>query len=140
MALFKTFSFQNANAIFGIIEIQGWAEGDDVLTIEMEEDQFSDVAGAKGDVARSQTSDNRCTITIKLLQTSITNAELTAAYTLDKTTGSGVAPMIIEDKEAGETFVVNNAWINKYPKVVRGPKANAMEWVFRGDEMTPIIT
>lgn len=139
MAEFKTFSFTNVNVIFGILELQGFADGDDVVNISFEADQFNDLAGAKGDVVRSQSNDNRCTITVKLLQNSGSNAELTALYNLDRETGVGVAPMVVEDKETGETFVINNAWVQKYPDVIRGQNVNTMEWMFRGDFMTPAI-
>jgi len=139
MPEFKTFSFSNVNVIFGILEIQGYAEGDDVVTIDLETDQFNDMAGAKGDVVRSQSNDNRCTVTVKLLQNSGSNKELTALYNVDRTAGTGVAPLVIEDKETGETFVINNAWIQKYPSVVRGQNVNSMDWVFRGDFFSPAI-
>jgi len=139
MPKFKTYSFSNVNAIFGILELQGFAEGDDVVVIEPEADQFNDLAGAKGDVVRSQTNDNRCTVTVKLLQNSGSNKELTVIYNADKELGTGVNPLVIEDKETGETYVINNAWIKKYPTVSRGQGINAMEWVFRGDFLTPAI-
>jgi len=136
---FKNYSFSNVNVIFGILELQGFGDGDDVATIEFETDQFNDMAGAKGDVVRSQTNDNRCTVTIKLLQTSKSNAELTVIYNADRELGTGVNPLVIEDKETGEVYVINNAWIRKYPTVTRGQSPNLMEWIFRGDFMTPAI-
>lgn len=140
MAEFKNYSFKNVNVIAGILELVGFADGDDIVTIEMEMEQFSDLAGAKGDVARSQTNDNRCTVTVKLLQTSSSNKDLTTLYNTDKETGAGVFPMVIEDKETNETFVINNSWIQKYPSVVRGQTVQSMDWVFRGDFMTPVFT
>ena len=140
MSEFKTFSFTNVNVIFGILELQGFADGDDVVNIEYEADQFNDLAGAKGDVVRSQTNDNRCTITVKLLQNSGSNKELTALYNADRETGIGVNPLVVEDKETGEVYVVNNAWIKKYPTIIRGQNINIMEWIFRGDFLTPAIT
>jgi len=139
MPAFKNYSFANVNVIFGIIELQGFAEGDDVVVITPETEQFADMAGAKGDVARSQTNDNRCTITVKLLQTSNSNKDLTIQFNLDRETGVGVAPLIVEDKESGETYVVNNAWIQQYPDVTRGQGVNSVDWVFRGDFLTPAI-
>ncbi|RLB85535.1 MAG: DUF3277 domain-containing protein [Deltaproteobacteria bacterium] len=139
MPEFKTFSFSNVNVIFGILEIQGFADGDDVVTIEFEADQFNDMAGAKGDVVRSQTNDNRCTATIKLLQNSGSNKDLTIVYNADRDLGTGVSPLVVEDKETGETYVINNAWIRKYPNVIRGQNVNTMEWVFRGDFLLPVI-
>ena len=139
MPEFKTYSFSNVNVIFGIIELQGFAEGDDAVVIELEADQFLDMAGAKGDVVRSQSNDNRCTVTAKLLQTSVSNKELTVIYNADRELGAGVSPMVIEDKETGETFVINNAWIQKYPIITRGQGVNSMDWVFRGDFLTAAI-
>lgn len=139
MPQFNNYSFTNVNAIFGILELQGFADGDDVLTIEFEADQFNDLAGAKGDVVRSQSNDNRVTVTVKLLQHSISNKELNAVYLADRETGAGVYPMVVEDKETGETFVINNAWIQKFPTVTRGQNVNSMTWVFRGDFMSPVI-
>lgn len=139
MAEFSNFSFSNVNVIFGIVEIKGFADGDDVVNIELEADQYSDLAGAKGDVVRSQTNDNRCTVTIKLLQNALSNKELTAIYNIDRELGTGVQPLIVEDKETSETYVINNAWIMKYPTVTRGQGVSPMEWVFRGDFFTPAI-
>lgn len=139
MAEFKTFSFKNVNSIFGIIEIQGYAEVDDAVSIVTDTDQFTDTAGAKGDVTRVQTSDNRVTIVHKLLQTSSTNKLLNTAFLVDRETGANVLPMIIEDKESGETFIINNSWITKIPDITRGRGLNQMIWTFRGDFMTPVI-
>ena len=140
MAEFNNFSFMNVNVIFGNVEITGWADGDDVVTIDFDTDQFTDMAGAQGDVIRTQTSDHRVTVTAKILQTSVSNAELTAIYNLDGETGTGIRAMIIDDKERGETYVINNAWIQKYPTVTRGQNPNSMDWVFRGDFMTPSVS
>ncbi len=137
---FDNYSFANVNVIFGILELQEFGDGDDVVNIEFNADQFADMAGAKGDVVRTQTNDNRCTVTVKLLQTSSSNALLNVIYIGDRESGSGVAPMVIEDKETGEAYVVNNAWINKYPTVTRGQGPNVMNWTFRGDFMSPLIS
>jgi len=139
MADFKNFSFKNLNVIYGIDEIEGFADGDDVVTIELDNDQFAKIVGAKGDVTRTQTTDNSCTITIKLLQTSKSNAVLMALYNTDRETGAGVLPLIINDKETGESHVVNNAWIMKAPNIVRGGNPNTMDWIFQGDFLTSVI-
>jgi len=133
---FKNYSFSNASVIFGIQELEGFGEGDDVVVIEPETDQFSDIAGAKGDTVRTQTNDNRCTITVKLLQTSDSNKILMNIHNADKELGTGILPMIIQDKELGETYVVNNAWITRIPTITRGQQPNTMDWIFRGDFLT----
>ncbi len=140
MADFKNFSFKNVSVIAGILELEGFADADDVVSIVFDAEQFTKVAGAKGDVARVQTADNSCTITIKLLQTSNSNSLLAALYLADVSSGSAVFPMVITDKESGEGYAVNNAWIQKFPDITRGKTVNSMDWVFQGDKLTPVIT
>lgn len=139
MADFKNFSFKNLNVIFGIEELEGFAEGDDTVSIEYDADQFVKVVGNKGDVTRTQTTDNSCTITVKLLQTSKSNAILMALFNLDRETGSSVLPLIVNDKESGESYFCNNAWIMKAPSIVRGGNPNTMDWIFQGDFLTSLI-
>ena len=139
MSDFKNFSFKNVNVIWGIIEIEGYSEGDDVVSIVSDKDQFTKKIGVKGDVARSQTADNSCTITVKLLQTSVSNKLLMAAYNADRETGAGTAPLVVNDKETGETYVVNNAWITKLPDITRGENVNDMTWTLHGDFLTGVI-
>lgn len=136
---FGNYSFTNVNVIFGILEISGFAEGDDVVNISFETEQFKDVAGAKGDVARVQTNDNRATIKVKLLQTSSSYKILMDLFNLDRETGANVLPLTVINKETGETFVGNNTWINKAPDIIRGQNANAVEFTFRTDFGTMVI-
>lgn len=140
MAEFKNFTFKNVSVIFGIIEFTGFAEGDDVVVIEVENNLFNKVVGAKGDVTRTQSTDTSGSVTVKLLQTSSTNALLNAAYLADLSTGSAVAPMAITDLESGEIYSMPNAWIVKFPTVTRGQNPNSMDWVFEFDQLIPVIT
>ena len=135
MAL-RTYSFTDVNVIFGIIELEGFASGDTVVTVVADEDQFVKEVGAKGDIIRTQTNDSSCTITVSLQQTSPSNAELLTAFNADRESGAGVAPMIINNREANETLVINNAWITKYPDYNRGQNPNSQDWVFQGDFLT----
>lgn len=135
MAEFKTYNFKNVDFIFGIHEITGFGEGNDPVKITLLEDQFRDIAGAKGDVVRTQTNDNRCTIELKLLQTSLSNSILMSIYNIDKASGTGVFPLTINNKEDGEYFTILQAWIVKSPDVTRGQDANSMLWTFRGNEI-----
>ena len=139
MANFGNYSFTNVNVIFGILEVQGFAEGDDVVNIVFDTEQFTDTAGAKGDVTRTQTNDNRATVTVKLLQTSQSYKDLMNLYNIDRESGANVSPLTVINKETGETFVGNNAWINKAPDIVRGQNANTVEFNFRVDFGTMVV-
>lgn len=140
MADFKNFTFKNVNVIAGVLELEGFGEGDDVLTIETDADQFTKIVGAKGDVTRVQSSDNSVTITIKLLQTSNSNKELNTLFLADKQTGAAVFPMIITDLESGEVYSIPNAWIMKQPTITRGQGVNTVDWIFQGDNLVAVLT
>jgi hypothetical protein len=136
---FGNYSFTNVNVIYGILELQGFAEGDDVVNITFNSDQFQTVVGAKGDVTRSQSNDNSALVTIKLLQTSQSYKDLMLLFNIDRETGAGVLPLTVNNKETGETFIGNNAWIVKTPDLVRGQNANAMEFTFAVDFGTLVV-
>ena len=139
MSNFNNFTFKNVNVIFGVLELQGFGEGDDVIVIETDADQFTKIVGAKGDVTRVQSSDESVTVTIKLLQTSNSNAALNTLYLADKETGAGALPMIITDLESGEVYSIPNAWVMKQPTITRGQGVNTTDWIFQGDRLIPVI-
>ena len=140
MADFQNFTFKNVSVIAGILELEGFADVDDVVSITSDAEQFTKTVGAKGDVTRVQTADNSCTIIVKLLQTSKSNAELNTLYLADVASGAGVFPLMVADIEGGERYVIPNAWIQKLPDITRGKGVNTMDWTFQGDYLTPIIT
>ena len=134
-----TYSFKNVNAIFGVAELEGFADGDDVITVEPAADAFAKTVGAKGDVTRSATNDESVAITMKFLQTSKSVPILQNIFLGDKATGNGVLPILITNKATGETYTVKNAWIMRQPTIVRGQGQNAYEVVFEGDVFIPVI-
>lgn len=140
MPEFKTFSFKDVNVIFGIAEIGGFGEGDDVITIQYDADQYTKTVGAKGDVTRTQTADSSCSMTLKLLQTSSSNSVLMNIFNTDRETGVGALPFIVNNKKTGETYVVNNAWIVKPPPITRGANPTTMDWALEGDFLTLLMT
>lgn len=140
MAEFKTYSFKNVNVIFGVEEVQGFADGDDAVKIESNSDAFQLLVGAKGDSTRSQSNDDSVTVTIKLLQTSSSAVVLQNLFVADRETGVGALPMIITDKETNESYTIPFAWINKQPVITRGQNQNSWEFIFSGNRLIPVVT
>lgn len=136
---FKNYSFKNVNIIWGIIEFEEFADGNDIVTITVETPQWNKTVGGKGDVARSQTSDNTCVVNVKLLQTSKTNKLLYTQYLLDRETQLGVYPFWITNKETGKKHIINNAWIQKEPDTSEGQEVPVLTWTFDGDLLTTVI-
>ena len=136
MADFKNYTFKNVNALFGIVELKELAKVDDAILVSSTENQFEKTVGAKGDVVRTQTSDNSCIITVKFMQTSSSIIDLTNIYNADRELGNGIFPLLISDNENGEKWVVNNAWTMKIPDDPRGVNLNVIDWIFEGDFLT----
>ena len=138
MAEFGTYSFKAESATFGVVIINGFADGDDVVTIAQVEDTFSSVGGAKGDVTRVQSSNDIVEITIKLLQSSQAAKDLINIHTADKETGNGVFPFVVTNSATGEVYTVPKAWITRMPNRVRGQGHNAWEFTLHGNKLIPV--
>ncbi|MBW2672068.1 MAG: DUF3277 family protein [Deltaproteobacteria bacterium] len=117
---------------FAGISFQGFAE-DTMVSIERETDDFTDVAGVRGEVTRSKSLDNRATITVSLMQSSRTNDRLATIRALDKASpnGAGVYPIMVRDRQGNAIHTGEQAWIARNPDTEYGPTPTAREWKFR---------
>jgi len=138
MAQFGTYSFKSENATFGIIEIDGFADGDDVVNISPIEDTFTAVSGAKGDVTRVQNANEMVEVTVRLIQSSAAAKLLINSYLADRETGDGVQPLVISNAKTGEVYTIPKAWIIRMPARVRGQGHNPWEIVFHGNKLLPV--
>ncbi len=114
---------------FGGALIQGFADGE-YVTAEQMSPGFDSVVGTDGEVARSKSNDRRVKVTIKLLQTSASNAVLSAMHKADLNTpnGAGVATFSMQDLQ-GQTFINGaQAWISKFPDNSMDRTAKSREW------------
>lgn len=110
----------------------GFADGE-FLRIEQESDDFTDVAGTDGEVARSKTNDRRATATIILMQTSAGNQVLSALSNLDRLTpnGAGIAPFLVRDGNGDTLYEAASAWVMRPPNVSFDRAATNREWQIR---------
>lgn len=122
--------------IYGEIPISGFAQ-DAAISVEHDEDDWTLVVGVDGEGTRSKTSNGSGTITVSLMQSSPTNALLSAARTLDKETpgGTGGKALLIKDNSGTTLFSAATAWIQKPPTAELNREATTREWVFRTDNL-----
>jgi len=119
------------------VKIVGWADGE-FCTVEQVSDGFTDVVGTDGEVVRSKTNDRRTTVTLKLLQTSISNDILSAVHNADirARNGRGVFPFQIIDLQGTTVVHAAQAWIVKAPDTSFDRSAKTKEWQIRLAEAT----
>jgi hypothetical protein len=110
----------------------GYAD-DEFLTIARETPVFTDVVGTDGEVTRSKTNDHRATVTLKLMQTSRSNAALAALHALDRnaTNGAGVGAFMVKDLNGLSLYTAAECWISAPPEVAFGRAAASREWTVR---------
>lgn len=109
--------------------IQGFADGEFMVITPMSP-AFEEVVGTDGEVARSRTNDRRKKVVIKLLQTSKSNADLTALHKSDLNTpnGAGVGAFLAQDLSGFTIHKAEKAWIVSDPESNWDRTAKAREW------------
>ncbi|MDH3598024.1 MAG: DUF3277 family protein [Candidatus Tectomicrobia bacterium] len=121
---------------FAGVPVEGYADGD-FITITHASDAFSSVVGTDGAVARSKTMDNRADIELRLMNTSPTNAALSAIYQADKNSpgGAGVGAFLCVDLSGTSLYAAGNCWIKRAPDPVFGREANERVWLLEVDAL-----
>jgi hypothetical protein len=128
-----TYDPKLVNATLGGIVILGYADGK-FIEIERNTDTFELTVGASGETARTQSNNRGAKATFTLLQSSISNDNLSSLAQLDELTAAGVGAFSVGD--SGTTYVhAPNAWIKKFPKIERGKELSTVEWVIECDSL-----
>lgn len=125
----KTYAPNQVKIVMGALPISGLAEDTFVTVAEIGEG-IASVVGVDGEVARSMSRDSRLRITLTLMQTSASNAALTALHQADRATdGNGVVPISVTDLRGTSLHASDAAWIVKMPDAGYGAKVGSREWV-----------
>lgn len=123
---------------FGGVPIMGFAE-DTFVECTPAEERFTRKVGADGEVVRSKSANGCYDVTITLLQTSLSNATLSAAQIADETTGLGMLPLSITEISSGSEHFFPQAWVEK-PTWSRGKEAGDQAWTFHTGQAAAAVT
>lgn len=111
--------------------IQGFADGE-FITIEKDSNDYEDVVGTMGDVGVSKVLDERRTVTIKLLQTSSSNDDLSTLRAAGRTSKNGSFAGAFSMRDASGTSILQGtAWIMKEPSQSFDRTITSREWQIR---------
>lgn len=133
----STYSFQDVQATLvgptGIINLgYGAAVADEGISIDMAGDKNTMLIGADGEGMHSLHADKSGTVTVRLLQTSPTNAKLQAMYdaqTLSSTL-HGQNLITVTNPASGDITTARSCAFKKKPSINYRKDGSIMEWVF----------
>lgn len=126
----KVYDASEVDIIFAGIPIKsGFAEGE-FCRVERMEEGFIEVVGTDGEVTRSKTNNRMGKVTVRLMQSSSSNAALSAIHNADLYTpgGSGIGPILVKDKQGTSLHSGAKAWIVKHPDSSYDKSAKEREW------------
>jgi hypothetical protein len=130
----KSYNPADVSVIFAGIPIEGYADGT-FLVAARDNQSFTKMVGSDGEGARAKSNDAGGTITLTLMQTSISNDALSAQMALDEASGDGVGPLLIKDGSGRTLIVAESAWIQKPADAEFGREISNREWVIETDNM-----
>jgi len=128
-AAVKTYDPKFIVITFGTTPISGYAQGT-FVRVSRSGDAFTKRKGAGGDVERVNKNQGDFEVSVTLLQTASSNAELSALLAADQATDAGVFPLTIKDLLGNTLFFAPQAWIRKDPDWEDGDDLNSREWTF----------
>ncbi len=124
--------------IIGGIQVSGFVDGT-FLNIGRINPMFTNGSGADGEGWRSKSNDKTGIATLSLLQTSKSNAELSALALLDEETGNGVVPMLVKDLSGTSLYSAETVWIEKVPDSGFSREVEGREWVIKTDDLKVFV-
>lgn len=125
---FKSYDPKDVVIIFNGIPIGGFADGT-FVEVSHASDDFDDFVGADGSVARAKTNDERLYVKFTLMQTSESNALLSAMSNLDRKTKLGVGPFVMSSKTEGSKWAGLKSWIKARPTYTYSKGIENWEWL-----------
>lgn len=126
----KTFDPKQVQVIIGGNQITGFADGE-FVNVERDEDTFTKVVGADGEVSRSKSNNRSGTLTLTLLQTSASNDILSAIMIADELSNSGIVPVYIKDTLGTSVLFAGEGWIMKPPAHANDKEITNREWAIQ---------
>lgn len=131
MAL-KVYSAAEITFTFSGIPIDSGRGDDEFCRIAKAEQTFTYKAGVDGEGTRSESKNAYYQVTLTLMQTSKGNAILSAIYNGDIAIpgGSGIAPILVRDRQGLSNFAAAEAWIESDPEHTYAKEAGTVAWVF----------
>jgi len=123
-------TFDPANVIVSIggTPMSGFADGTFVI-VSRDEDIFSKISGADGEVSRAKSNNRSGSLTLTLMQTSMSNDVLSAIAVLDEISNAGIVPVLVKEIGTSTILMAGEGWVKKMPDAAYSKNVENREWV-----------
>jgi len=124
----KDYSFLNTIVLVNGLEISGFDEGDDVISLSRLNDSAAHSIGTDGEMTVSLSADRSGTVVFRIMQTSDSNKFLSAFITAQE--NGAFVPIFVQFKDTKGLDLGSGTqgYITRPANMVRGTMAQPQEW------------
>ena len=130
----KNYDAKDVTIIWNGIIVEGYADGT-FVSVARDNPSFNKIVGSDGEGARAQSNDRSGTITLTLMQTSITNDLFSSAIAVDEQTGDGVGPFLMKDQNGTTLCEAQTAWLQKPADQTFAREIETREWIIETTDL-----
>lgn len=128
MATVASYSFKEVTVLISGVPAEDFAPGDDAIQVARSEDGYNLVVGADGASMVTFNPNKSAIATLRLLQSSRTNAALTAKLKIQDAGELSPFPFAIRDANGLDLVLAEAAFVVSPPEMRWGAGHNAREW------------
>jgi hypothetical protein len=134
----KTFDPANVTVVFAGIIVEGYADGS-FITAARNNPMFNLKMGSSGEGARAKSNDKSGLVTLTLMQSSASNALLSAQAELDELQNDGVGSLLIKDLLGTTLVSAETAWLRKPSDVEYSNEITGRQWEIETDALNMFV-
>lgn len=134
----KSYNPADVTVIVAGIPVSGFADGT-FITAARDNPMYTKGSGADGEGWRAKSNDMTGTITLTLLQTSLSNDALSALAAVDAASGDGVGPFLLKDNSGRTLISAETCWVAKVADVEFAREVSNREWEIHTDSLNMFV-
>ena len=123
------------SVIFGGKILHGFSDSE-FIKAERNEQSFTLKVGVDGEGTRSKNNNLSGKITITLMQSSLSNDDLSTFQQLDEQSGAGALPFLMSDANGTTLVSALTAWVQKPADDTEAKEVSTRVWVIETDNMS----
>lgn len=134
----KSYDPNAVTLVFAGIPVEGYADGT-FVNVARNNPAFALTVGSSGEGARAKSNDKSGTVTLTLIQSSLSNDALSAIAALDEASSDGVGPLLMKDLSGRSLYAAETAWIQKVSDAEFAREITSREWVIETDSLEVFV-